>query len=162
MKFEFMIPTKPKKQAVAKISLFTGSCKLWVEGKPMPYAGKNKKTFTIAQGKKNAKTLRLQPNIFNWGLTIIYGGKHIQVTKPLTVIDYIIGYLPFLLGLFAATYFNSDRIDGIILGVASVFCSLFNMYVIRKAADRKGLATLYNAAVIGGSWGLYYLICLIF
>jgi|GEM_PF-4993473 len=159
MKYQFTLPTKPHKQAEVEISLFTGRHRLWIDGEEMSHEGKNKKIFNIQQGKKNAKTLRLQPNVFNLGLIAIYGGKRINVSSKLAIIDYIIGYMPFLLGLVAASYFDAEGIDGILIGVTSVFLSLFNIYLIRQAEGNKMMATLYNAGVIAGSWGLYYLIC---
>jgi len=147
--YEFKIPGKRGPKAKAEISFLTGKSKLYINGKEIQKQDKN--IYQIPVTKTREERLRLSPNVFELGLDIIYKDERKKVSKNITKLEYITSYFPFILGLVSTSYYNANIYASVIIGVLSIFFSLYNMKILQS--DKGGLAKLiFNGIVVGLSW----------
>lgn len=155
MIYEFKIPGKRGPKAKAEISFFTGKTKLYIRGKEVERQEKN--VYQIPVTKTRKERLRLSPNVFELGLDIVYKDQRKKVSKDITKLEYITSYFPFILGLVATSYYNANIFASVIIGILSIFFSLYNMKILQS--DKGGLAKLiFNGIVVGLSWLAFMLI----
>ncbi|MFP4457709.1 MAG: hypothetical protein ACLFPS_08625 [Clostridia bacterium] len=155
MIYKFKIPGKRGPEAKAVISFLTGKTKLFINGKEIEKQEKN--VYQIPITKTRKERLRLSPNVFELGLDIIYKDERKKVSKDVTKLEYVTSYFPFILGLISTSYYNANIYASVIIGVLSIFFSLYNMKILQS--DKNGLAKLiYNAAIVGVSWLVFMLI----
>lgn len=160
MKYSFTLPGRNNLNIDVEISFFTGKHTVWINGELANHYGNSKKIFEVPVSKKNVKTLRVQPNVMDLGLTVFYNGEKIQVTESLSFVDYVLAYAPFFVGVFAANILNTDLFGGAAIGFLSILISLSNIRILR-GTFKEHMKTLSMALVSFGAFGVYYLVSLI-
>ena len=153
MIYKFKLPGKRGPDVKVSVSFFTGKTRVWVRGKEVK--SESKKFYNIPVTKTRTEQMRLSPNIFNLGLDVIYKDQRINVSRKVTKLEYVTSYAPVLLGVVASSMYDANVYKSAIMGVLSVFFSLFNMKILQ--GDRPELAKLiYNGVVIAVSWFVFW------
>lgn len=158
MKYTFKIPNKNKSTVEVYIAYFTGQHKVFVDGKQIQAIDKYKKLYEIPHSKTTTKKMRLAPKAIDFGLTVFYGDKEIPVAPKLPILDYVFGYLPFGIGVYASALYDPSILGSFIIGLVSLLLSFENIKLFRNKKLGHFTKNGLNILICIASYGIFYLI----